>query len=111
MPFTELHSLAGTIFHSTRLLPKLRFRAVYRLPQSKGGAFSLEFARRLGVTRNTARKMAHKSMQVMYAQEARQRPTGEMEMDDASGGGERTGERGRSFAGKVPFVAGRGNHR
>jgi transposase-like protein len=96
---------AGTIFHSIKLPLKTWFRAIYHITQSKGGISSLELARRLGVTQNTAWKISHKIMQVMYEREAKKPLTGRVEMDDAYIGGKRKGKRGRGAAGKVAFVA------
>jgi transposase-like protein len=102
---TQISLTTGTIFHSTKLPLKTWFRALYHMTQSKGGISSLELARRLGVTQNTAWKISHKLMQVMYEREAQKRLTGRVEMDDAYIGGKREGKRGRGSAGKVPFVA------
>ena len=101
----QISLTAGTIFHSTKLPLKTWFRAIYHITQSKGGVSSLELARRLGVTQNTAWKISHKLMQVMHEREAQKRLTGRVEMDDAYIGGKRQGKRGRGSAGKVPFVA------
>ena len=102
---TQISLTAGTIFHSTKLPLKIWFRAIYHITQSKGGISSLELARRLGVTQNTAWKLSHKLMQVMHEREAQKPLTGRVEMDDAYLGGKRKGKRGRGAAGKVPFVA------
>lgn len=102
---TQTSLIAGTIFHSTKLTLKTWFRAIYHMTQSKGGISSLELARRLGVTQNTAWKLSHKLMQVMHEREANKKLTGRVEMDDAYIGGKRQGKRGRGSAGKVPFVA------
>jgi transposase-like protein len=102
---TQTSLTTGTIFHSTKLPLKTWFRAMYHMTQSKGGISSLELARRLGVTQNTAWKISHKLMQVMHEREAQKRLTGRVEMDDAYIGGKRKGKRGRGSAGKVPFVA------
>ncbi len=102
---TQTSLIAGTIFHSTKLPLKTWFRAIYHMTQSKGGISSLELARRLGVTQNTAWKLSHKLMQVMHEREAAKRLTGRVEMDDAYIGGKRRGKRGRGSAGKTPFVA------
>jgi transposase-like protein len=102
---TQTSLTAGTIFHSTKLPLKTWFRAIYHMTQSKGGISSLELARRLGVTQNTAWKLSHKLMQVMHEREAAKRLTGRVEMDDAYIGGKRKGKRGRGSAGKTPFVA------
>ncbi len=102
---TQVSLTAGTIFHSTKLPLKTWFRAIYHMTQTKGGISSLELARRLGVTQNTAWKISHKFMQVMHEREAQKRLTGRVEMDDAYLGGRRSGKRGRGSAGKTPFVA------
>ena len=102
---TQTSLTAGTILHSTKLPLKTWFRAIYHMTQSKGGISSLELARRLGVTQNTAWKISHKLMQVMHEREAHKKLTGRVEMDDAYIGGKRAGKRGRGSAGKVPFVA------
>jgi transposase-like protein len=102
---SQISLIAGTIFHSTKLSLKTWFRAIYHITQSKGGISSLELARRLGVTQNTAWKISHKLMQVMHEREAKKPLTGRVEMDDAYLGGKRKGKRGRGAAGKVPFVA------
>ena len=101
----QISLTAGTIFHSTKLPLKIWFRAMYHITQSKGGISSLELARRLGVTQNTAWKISHKLMQVMHEREAEKPLAGRVEMDDAYIGGRRKGKRGRGAVGKVPFVA------
>ena len=102
---TQVSLTAGTIFHSTKLPLKTWFRAIFHVTQTKGGISSLELARRLCVTQNTAWKISHKLMQVMLEREAAQPLKGRVEMDDAYIGGKRQGKRGRGAAGKVPFVA------
>jgi transposase-like protein len=102
---SQVSLIAGTIFHSTKLPLKTWFRAIYHITQSKGGISSLELARRLGVTQNTAWKVSHKLMQVMHEREETKPLTGRIEMDDAYIGGKRKGKRGRGAAGKAPFVA------
>jgi len=102
---TQVSLTAGTIFHSTKLPLKTWFRAIFHITQSKGGISSLELARRLGVTQNTAWKVSHKLMQAMLEREAQKPLSGRVEMDDAYIGGKRKGKRGRGSAGKVPFVA------
>jgi transposase-like protein len=102
---TQVSLTAGTIFHSTKLPLKTWFRAIYHMTQTKGGISSLELARRLGVTQNTAWKISHKFMQVMHEREAQKSLTGRVEMDDAYIGGKKQGKRGRGSSGKTPFVA------
>jgi transposase-like protein len=97
---------AGTIFHSSKLPLTQWFLAMYHLTQSKAGTASLELARRLGVTANTAWKLKHKLLQVMFEREAEKPLTGRVEIDDAYLGGERSGgKRGRGAPGKTPFIA------
>ena len=79
---------------------------MYHLTQSKTGTSSLELARRLGVTPNTAWKLKHKLLQVMLEREEDKPLNGRVEMDDAHLGGERSGgKRGRGAPGKTPFIA------
>jgi len=96
---------AGTIFHSTKLPLQTWFRGIFHMTQTKGGISSLELARRLGVTQNTAWKISHKLMQVMHEREGKRPLKGRIEMDDAYLGGKRKGKRGRGAFGKTPFVA------
>ena len=96
---------AGTIFHSTKLPLLTWFRAIFHMTQTKGGISSLELARRLGVTQNTAWKISHKLMQVMHEREGKKPLKGRIEMDDAYLGGKRAGKRGRGASGKTAFLA------
>jgi transposase-like protein len=103
---TQTSLTAGTIFHSTKLPFKTWFRAIYHITQTKGGISSIELARRLGVTQNTAWKISHKFMQVMLEREKEKPLRGRVEMDDAYIGGKRKGgKRGRGASGKIPFLA------
>jgi transposase-like protein len=102
---TQTSLTAGTIFNSTKLPLKTWFRAIFHMTQTKGGISSLELARRLGVTQNTAWKISHKLMQVMHEREAKKPLKGRVEMDDAYIGGKRKGKRGRGATGKVAFIA------
>lgn len=62
---TQTSVTAGTIFASTKFPLRTLFRSIYHFTQSKGGISSVELARRLGVSQNTAWKVSHKLMQVM----------------------------------------------
>ncbi len=98
--------VAGTIFAATKLPLTVRFLAMHLLTQGQHGVSSLELARQLGVSRNTAWKMKHKLLQVMKERDERVPPGGIVQVDDADWGGERSGgKRGRGAAGKTPFVA------
>src|SRR3954465_2230058 len=97
---------AGTIFASTHLPLRLRFRAMYHLTHSQQGISSVELGRRLGVKQFTAWKIKHKLAQVMMERDGGKRFSGRGEIDDAYLGGERPGaKRGRGAPGKTPFVA------
>ncbi len=98
--------VAGTIFAATKLPLTVRFLALHLLTQGQHGVSSLELARQLGVSRNTAWKMKHKLLQVMKERDERVPLHGIVQVDDAYRGGERSGgQRGRGAAGKTPFVA------
>ena len=96
--------IGGTIFASAHLPPRLWFRAMYHLIQSKQGMSSIESGRRLGVTQTAARKI--KLAPGTMERDTRQQFNRRVELDDAYLGGERSGgKRGRRAAGKAPFVA------
>ena len=96
---------AGTIFASSKLPLRFWFKAMYLVTQSKKGISSIELGRRLGVTQTTAWTMKHKLAQVMIERNGAKRLNGNVQMDDAYIGGERSGKHGRGAAGKTPFVA------
>ena len=96
---------AGTLFASTRLPLTTWFLAIHLLTQSKHGISSLELARQLGVSQNTAWQLKHKLMQAMRERDERVPLAGIVQVDDAYWGGQRHGQRGRGAAGKTPFVA------
>ena len=94
----------GAIFALDRGQLRAGLRGVTGLNgQSKGG--DLQPRTRLGVTQNTAWKLAHKLMRVMMERDAGKRLTGRVEIDDASlGGGRSGGKRGRGAPGKTPII-------
>jgi transposase-like protein len=97
---------AGTIFASTKLPLWIWFRGIYHLTQTKQGISSIELARRLGITQNSAWMMKHKLQQVMLERDAGKRLEGRVEIDDAFlGGASMGGKRGRGAPGKTPFLA------
>jgi ISXO2-like transposase domain len=89
----------------SKLPLRLWFKAMYLVTQSKKGISSIELGRRLGVTQTTAWTMKHKLAQVMIERNSAKRLNGDVQMDDAYIGGERSGKPGRGAAGKTPFVA------
>ncbi len=96
---------AGTIFHGSKLPLFKWFLAIYLLTQHKKSVAALQLMRDLGVQYNTAWKLKHKIMQVMFERQQRKTLSGVIEIDDAYLGGEQAGKRGRGAGHKIPFVA------
>lgn len=98
--------IAGTIFQGTKLALTVWFLAIYLISQAKTGLSALALKRHLGVSYPTAWLIHHKLMQVMLVREARYVLDGQVQVDDAYLGGERSGGKvGRGSENKVPFVA------
>ena len=98
--------IAGTLFEATKLPLKSWFLGMYLIAQNKDGISSLNLARQLGTSQNSAWLMKHKLMQAMLEAENRQPLDGRIEVDDAYWGGERRGgKRGRGAPAKYPFIA------
>ena len=82
------------------------FLAIYLISQAKTGLSALALKRHLGVSYPTAWLIHHKLMQAMADREARYVLDGQVQVDDAYLGGERSGGKvGRGSENKVPFVA------
>jgi hypothetical protein len=97
---------AGTIFAATKLPLEVWFLAMHLIGQSKNGISSLELARQLGISQNSAWLIKHKLMQTMLEREGATPLSGQVQIDDAYWGGRRRGyKRGRGTRGKTPFVA------
>lgn len=96
---------AGTIFHGSKLPLTKWFLAIYLLTQRKKSLAALQLKRDLGVNYDTAWKLKHKIMQVMYERQQQKNLSGVIELDDAYLGGEKAGKRGRGASNKIPFVA------
>ena len=98
--------IAGTVFQSTKLRLTVWFLAIYLISQAKTGLSALALKRQLGVSYPTAWLIHHKLMQAMAAREERYVLEGQVQVDDAYLGGERSGGKvGRGSENKVPFVA------
>ena len=98
--------IAGTVFQGTKLALTVWFLAIYLISQAKTGLSALALMRQLGVSYPTAWLIHHKLMQTMAAREARYVLNGQVQVDDADLGGERSGGKvGRGSENKVPFVA------
>ncbi|MFP4127022.1 MAG: hypothetical protein ACLFU0_10300 [Alphaproteobacteria bacterium] len=84
--------------------PRLWFRALHHLIQTRQKISSTALARRRGVMQTTALKIEHKLEPVVLERDGAKRACG-LELADADIGGERQGgQRGRGAAGKTPFV-------
>lgn len=98
--------IAGTVFQGTKLALTVWFLAVYLISQAKTGLSALALKRHLGVSYPTAWLIHHKLMQAMATRESRYVLDGQIQVDDAYLGGERSGGKvGRGSENKVPFVA------
>lgn len=98
--------IAGTVFQGTKLALTVWFLAIYLISQAKTGLSALALKRHLGVSYPTAWLIHHKLMQAMAMREARYVLDGQVQVDDAYLGGERSGGKvGRGSENKVPFVA------
>lgn len=98
--------IAGTIFQGTKLPLTIWFLAIYLISQAKTGLSALALKRQLGVSYPTAWLIHHKLMQAMGDRESRYVLTGNIQVDDAYLGGERSGGKvGRGSENKVPFIA------
>jgi transposase-like protein len=98
--------IAGTLFQGSNLPLKTWFLAIYWISQAKTGLSALALKRHLGVSYRTAWLVHHKLMQAMAERDDRYRLSGDVQVDDAYLGGERTGGKpGRGSENKVPFVA------
>lgn len=97
---------SGTIFDSSKLPLTIWLLAIYLITQSKDGISSLNLARTLGVSANTALKIKHKLQQVMKNHDDHLQLTGIIQVDDAYMGGKKhDGKKGRGASGKTPFLA------
>ena len=97
---------AGTLFEATKLPLTVWFQAIYFMTQDKKGGSAMKLHRQLGISYNAAWRMRHKLMQVMMERDREYTLTGQVQLDDAYLGGERSGgKRGRGAPGKTPFVA------
>lgn len=98
--------IAGTLFQGTKLSLTTWFLAIYLISQAKTGLSALALKRQLGVSYPTAWLVHHKLMQAMADRERRYLLVGNVQVDDAYLGGERSGGKaGRGSENKVPFIA------
>ena len=97
---------AGTLMEHGRLPLSKWFLAMYLLTQSKTNIAALALMRQLGVSWRAAWLLKHKLMEAMRQREADRPLQGDIRVDDAYLGGERTGGKaGRGSENKVAFVA------
>jgi len=97
--------IAGTVMQGTKLPLTTWFLAIYLISQAKTGLSALALKRHLGVSYPSAWLMHHKLMHAMAQRERRYTLEGQVQLDDAYLGGERSGKSGRGSENKVPFIA------
>lgn len=98
--------IVGTLFQDTHLALTVWFLAIHLISEAKTGLSALALKRQLGVSYPTAWLIQHKLMQAMAERDAHYTLTGEVQVDDAYLGGERSaGKAGRGSENKVPFIA------
>jgi len=96
---------AGTMMHQSQLPLTKWFLAVYLMTQSKNNIAALALRRELGITWRAAWLLKHKLMDAMRQRENCQPLSGDIRVDDAYLGGERTGGKaGRGSENKTAFV-------
>jgi ribosomal protein L37AE/L43A len=97
---------ARTVLEHGRLPLTKWYLAIYLVTQSKTNIAALALMRQLGVSRKAAWLLKHKLMEAMAQREAGRPLQGDISVDDAYLGGERTGGGpGRGSSNKVAFVA------
>lgn len=96
---------AGTLLDSTKLPLRTWFLAIFLISQDKTGLSSLALMRQLGTSYRTAWLIQHKLMATMSQRDSEQPLMGDVQVDDAYLGGERSGVGGRGSPNKVPIVA------
>lgn len=97
---------AGTMMEHGRLPLTKWYLAIYLMTQSKTNIAALALMRQLGISWKAAWLLKHKLMEVMAQREAGRPLQGDIRVDDAYLGGERTGGgRGRGSSNKTAFVA------
>ncbi|MBW2149709.1 MAG: IS1595 family transposase [Deltaproteobacteria bacterium] len=88
---------AGTVMHGTRTPLLIWFWAIYMLSTDKRGLSALCLSKKLGITYRRAWTMLQKIRRAMRERDAKYKPAGIVEMDDAFFGGPKEGgdKRGR----------------
>ncbi len=98
--------ISGTLMEHTRLPLTKWLLAIYLVTQSKTQISALALRRQVGVSWRAAWLQHHKLMEAMRQREDVRPLSGDVRIDDAYLGGERTGGKaGRGTENRVPFVA------
>ena len=98
--------IALTVMQSTKLPLTIWFLALHLISQASTGLSALALERHLGVSYPTAWRVHDKLMQAMAEGETPCLLDGQVQLDDACLGGERSGGKvGQSSENKLPFVA------
>lgn len=97
---------AGTMMENSKLPLTTWYLAIYLMTQSKTNIAALAMMRQLGITWKAAWLIKHKLMEAMRQREDDRPLHGDVRVDDAYLGGERTGGKtGRGSENKIAFVA------
>ncbi|MES2148350.1 MAG: IS1595 family transposase [Pseudomonadota bacterium] len=97
---------AGTMMENSKLPLTTWYLAIYLMTQSKTNITALAMMRQLGIGWNAAWLLKHKLMETMRQREEDRPLQGDVRVDDAYLGGERTGGKaGRGSENKIAFVA------
>jgi ribosomal protein L37AE/L43A len=96
----------GTVMEHSHLPLTKWYLAIYLVTQSKTNIAALALMRQLGISWKAAWLLKHKLMEAMAQREANRPLEGDIRVDDAYLGGERSGGGpGRGSSNKVAFVA------
>lgn len=97
---------SGTMMHQSQLPLTKWFLAIYLVTQSKTNIAALALMRQVEISWKAAWLLKHKIMEAMRQREEGQPLSGDVRIDDAYLGGERTGGKpGRGSENKIAFVA------
>ena len=95
---------AGTIFHKSQTPLTKWFLAMYFIMTAKNDVAALELMRHLDVTWKCAWLIKQKLMEVMFQRNSMYKLEGDIQIDDAYQGGEKSGKTGRGAGNKAPFI-------
>ncbi|MEO0811043.1 MAG: IS1595 family transposase [Pseudomonadota bacterium] len=95
---------AGTIFHKSQTPLTKWFCTMHFMTTAKNDVAALELMRHLDVTWKCANLIKQKLMEVMFQRNSMYKLEGDIQIDDAYQGGEKSGKTGRGAGNKAPFI-------